>query len=864
MTSDETCPEVPPASPKELEPLLSYLQEAKGPPEHRRFTRGTLLPDGRLDLCKQGVGVAGMARLKSVLKHNTQVRSLLLGADSLGDEGALEVAELVRENKTLSTVFLGCNHIQAKGAAALAFSLKDNRSLRGLWLKRNPIGPEGARCLATVLRHNSTLRTLDLVHTGIGPTGLKALVEVLIRSAHGVERLYLGGNGFGPEEAPLLAELIEGCSQLKELYLSCGHLGDRGVLELAEALPSSNLTALSLASNGLTSQSLAALTRAGRGLVHLDLGYAPSTQVLNGEANRVGDEGARILADWLRSEAEVLERLDLSQNGLTPVGAQVLLEALPNCPSLAELRLGTALPESLKEEFASQLEGRRCRVPPEDVAAVRSVYRVRRHPRKHPEPAFVDEPRETLDEISEEDLTRCSKVLELLAGRADLFWSGGPPALKEIRAQANRLIAGIKNESRSRKKSKPKRTRDQRLLRATEIYRHPPATAERRPPPVRPGPGDLSRPGRCYICKADYREVHFFYPSLCPECAAINYSKRSQRADLRGRRAAITGGRIKIGHLAALKLLRCGAEVFVTTRFPVDAARRFAEHEDFLEWKERLTILGLDLRDLPAVEKFATSLATQPLDILINNAAQTIRRPPEFYETLLHGEHRQQLPPELAGLVSPLTYELHRLKEEGLTPSAVLTQRALSHQQPESANLFPVGFTDADGVGLDFREANSWTMRVEEVPGAELLEVHLVNALAPFLLVKHFKAALLKSTFPRKFVVNVSAMEGSFSYHFKGGRHAHTNMAKAALNMMTRTLGESLAKEGIYLNSVDTGWVTNENPYPVAETMAQKQFAAPLDLLDGAARVCDPILTGVLGMSEPSGCFLKDYRPVDW
>ena len=144
------------------------------------------------------------------------------------------------------------------------------------------------------------------------------------------------------------------------------------------------------------------------------------------------------------------------------------------------------------------------------------------------------------------------------------------------------------------------------------------------------------------MCKAEYRQLHAFYDALCPTCAALNYEKRFQTADLHGRVALVTGARVKIGYHAALKLLRAGATVVATTRFPHDAARRYAAEPDFADWRDRLHVHGLDLRHSPSVEIFCSQLGRElaRLDLLVNNACQTVRRPPGFYEHLVAFEEQ--------------------------------------------------------------------------------------------------------------------------------------------------------------------------------------------------------------------------------
>ncbi|MGI8590982.1 MAG: short-chain dehydrogenase, partial [Nakamurella sp.] len=145
----------------------------------------------------------------------------------------------------------------------------------------------------------------------------------------------------------------------------------------------------------------------------------------------------------------------------------------------------------------------------------------------------------------------------------------------------------------------------------------------------------------------------------------------------------------------------------------------------------------------------------------------------------------------------------------------------------------------------------------------ELLEVQLCNMTAPFILVSRLRAAMAASPARRKYVVNVSAMEGVFGRGYKGPGHPHTNMAKAALNMLTRTSAGEMLTDGILMTAVDTGWITDERPHFTKVRLAEEGFHAPLDLVDGAARVYDPIIQGEAG-TDLFGCFLKDYQRAEW
>jgi NAD(P)-dependent dehydrogenase (short-subunit alcohol dehydrogenase family) len=457
----------------------------------------------------------------------------------------------------------------------------------------------------------------------------------------------------------------------------------------------------------------------------------------------------------------------------------------------------------------------------------------------------VDGNRSLLDDLPEADRKR----LHLAVAQ---FYDPDPVARRRKFKAAERLRSAASTE------------RVESVLNETGIRalrRQPVFTTPNFLPPKNLEQREAIEPQHCYVCKQEFTAIHHFYDQLCPSCAAFNFTKRTERADLTGRVALLTGGRVKIGYQAGLKLLRCGAHLIVTTRFPRDSAARYAREPDFAEWQHRLEIYGLDLRHTPGVEAFCREIQAHHarLDFIVNNACQTVRRPPEFYRHMMEGERAalQNAPEDVRRLTVPhaMAKTAAEMSQLQLLPEELLSQQ----------HLFPEGALDQDLQQVDLRGRNSWRLLMAEVSSVELLEVHLINAVAPFLINARLKPLMLRTPERDKHIVNVSAVEGQFYRNSKTTRHPHTNMAKAALNMMTRTAAADYYGDGIHMNSVDTGWVTDEDPVEIAaRKTAEQRFHPPLDIVDGAARILDPIITGIVTGEHVWGQFLKDYCPTDW
>jgi NAD(P)-dependent dehydrogenase (short-subunit alcohol dehydrogenase family) len=509
------------------------------------------------------------------------------------------------------------------------------------------------------------------------------------------------------------------------------------------------------------------------------------------------------------------------------------------------------------------------------------------------------------EKVSLEQINLCLEVLQKLIKDTDQIFE-----IPEEKRLALLMAAGLfsrpSREEFARRKRSAKKVQKQQLKLIDKQARNGTGIRSAREATVFVAPSmidltgketekevELSSPRNCYVCKEVFHKLHHFYDTMCKECGDFNYAKRFQTANLTGQIALVTGSRLKIGYHITLTMLRAGATVIATTRFPVDAAIRYSKEPDFPKWSHRLKIHGLDLRHIPSVEIFCNFIEQRydRLDILINNAAQTVRRPAGFYHHMIANEELpiKELPVFAQELLADHDTCLNELKSLsatfskneqknlpvswhgkqlgiGLHSSARLSQIPYSMDNTlPTDEVFPVGRLDADLQQVDLRKTNSWRLKLGEIHTNEMMEVQLVNSVAPFVLCNRLINIMKKENTGMKHIINVSAMEGKFHRWHKEDRHPHTNMAKAALNMMTHTAASDLAKYGIYMNAVDTGWVTDEDPAELARRKEElHDFQPPLDIVDGAARVLDPLFDGINIGKHWCGKFLKDYRPIDW
>ena len=405
----------------------------------------------------------------------------------------------------------------------------------------------------------------------------------------------------------------------------------------------------------------------------------------------------------------------------------------------------------------------------------------------------------------------------------------------------------------------------------------------------------------CYICKEKFGldNIHPFYGNLCKKCGDYNYSFRTMKLDFSGRIAIVTGGRVKIGYYIATKLLSYGAKVLITSRFPKDALFKFQKDPEYEKWKNNLIVYPIDFRIFESTIKFVQFINDNfpHVDIIINNAAQTIRRTASYYKYLLPIETKDLNKEDDKKIIKNDFVNLQKQLQEGektqnpakskneiknalislmdnkskeyqeILPLSVIASQIRIMEEKSQPHVTVMG---GDGQPYDFSKGkNSWNFEFDEIPFQEFTEVQIINTWTPYYLCVKLKPLMMQSPFQDKYIVNVTSVEGIFN-HFKRSSHVHTNMAKAALNMFTRTCGSYLKDIGIYMTCVDTGWVSPMNEMNSLldkdkKNSYENEFVnVPLDELDGAMRVLHPIIEGIKNKNYLFGILLKDYVKSPW
>ncbi len=360
----------------------------------------------------------------------------------------------------------------------------------------------------------------------------------------------------------------------------------------------------------------------------------------------------------------------------------------------------------------------------------------------------------------------------------------------------------------------------------------------------------------CYQCKQIILSSNEHYACMCISCGNLNYEKRIITKSLDNKIAIVTGGRVKIGFETALKLLRSNCKVIVTSRFFKDTLTRYMKEADYNNWKDKLIIYRLDLLNYSSVLEFINFIKTNYLqiDYLINNAAQTLARPTDFYRREIDNdieyliEYNKNLTGNNKALITAKDNVLCKEQIYNTIPSVKKNYiTVIPTDLPNSLDIY--------GQQLDMRKINSWRTKLENVNVQELLECISINTIMPFILIQQLTCLLKRENSDEySYIINVTSMEGIFNYQQKDCYHPHTNMAKAALNMLTRTSGYDYKKNhNIIMCCVDTGWNNPQTPNSYNET-------TPLDCVDGAARILDPIYSNL----KHPGVAYKNYNIMSW
>ncbi len=379
----------------------------------------------------------------------------------------------------------------------------------------------------------------------------------------------------------------------------------------------------------------------------------------------------------------------------------------------------------------------------------------------------------------------------------------------------------------------------------------------------------IKSPG-CYLCMKKTQKIHWFYHSQCPDCGDTSLKFRNLKRDLTGYHAIVTGARLKLGYQIALKLLRAGAEVLITSRKWEEAFHRYQEEPDYSNFVDRLHVMRFSfdlLKISEQMELFQNELQRvwpdKCVDIIIHNAAQTIANVLESDSSSSNSEDLTESPSSEDSFYNDQT-KTNKRKRYPL--------------KSWFTNPFPE--VDKYGRVIDRREKNSWTTEFGTVDPNELNNVLMANVTAPFI-INQMLLPYLKNTFDIKkrkpFIIHVHAKEGHFSSH-KTNKHTHTNVAKAGLHMLTRCMASqhatidilshyqstmedtpwvdrykrnhielghhhnNLSHIGNWVNvhGIDPGWFSKDE-YNIDTLIKRNILCPPIDEIDAASRIVYPI-----------------------
>lgn len=804
----------------------------------REFASGRWLADGTLDLCASQLSRDALEALRPAFESG-RVRHAMLCANRLGAERitALPTSE------HLESLWLGDNQLAAEGAL---HAMRAAPNARALWLGKSALMDRHVDALCAAIGAMPQLALLDVSVSELGPDATLAIATAA--RDRQLAGLCLDGNPLTVQSAQALSKIVRQWPSLVLLRLNATRLSGEALAALCEGLACApSLRALGLSGNGLEdrdAEPIAALIGASASLRAIELGFVRVEHCAGAMPNALTERGARAIIDASGAH-KALRSIDLRGAPLADEGHPSLLAALDASGSIDAVAheglhrgpLGDALRATLAHN------ANRSRPLHEGDRWLRTVLAPLRRWRATVEPRMSTMsaaraisstvPATPIPRASSAELAQAIAVIERTIAR--------DPRALDADERALRAAAGGFARAQQRSERGP-RSRRLDESRAVSAARDSARIAEARAG-QRSAPTALETAHKCYACRAMFTELDARYVRLCPACAREHHRRRDQRCALDGCLALVTGARVRIGFRTTLALLRMGAEVIATTRFVNEGWARYAREADFDQWRARLSLRPLDLRFSTEVQRFAQSIAAErrAVDLLVNNAAQTIAREPAYYAALRAEDERAAAALPAGVLPSPSLQVSDSLEPSTLATSAL-------------------------GAAEDLRELNSWRAHIEHVSVGELLSAHAVNVVAPFVLVSSLRAALSEAAAQRgcAFVINVTAIEGQFAQRRKPPRHPHTNTAKAALNMLTHTIAEDFARERIFVHAVDPGWVSAQNPFAQDAAMRARGFAPPLDDQDGAARVLDPVVRRKRGEPVEHGVLLKDYAVAPW